>query len=58
MQLMEQSGLGAMWDESRSASGGALVSIGTAQFYNGTDADLVAQRGLAALRSKRLVNAA
>jgi hypothetical protein len=60
MQLMEQSGLGAMWDEANGAGGGRggpLVSIGSAAFYNGTDADLVLQRGMAALRSKKLVAA-
>ena len=34
--------------------GGAVVSIGTANFYDGTDADLVAQKTMLALSARRL----
>ena len=44
-QLLNEAGIGG---------GGAVVSIGTANFYDGTDADLVAQKTMLALSARRL----
>jgi hypothetical protein len=52
MDLMNQSGLGEMWDRANGGRGGSIISIQNATFQDATDADLVAQRALAALMAK------
>jgi phage-related minor tail protein len=52
LQLMEQSGLADLVRNNRTQMGGAAVNIQNATFVKGTDADLVAQKVLAAWRSR------
>lgn len=52
MQLMNESGLGAMWD--RMHGSGPVVAIGNATFADATDADFVAQRVLASLTARMI----
>lgn len=52
LQLMEQSGLADLVRDNRTQMGGPAVNIQNATFARGTDADLVAQKVLAAWRSR------
>lgn len=44
MELMQQSGLGQMWERERSGAGGPLVSFPDAVIQDATDVELVGQR--------------
>jgi phage-related protein len=56
MELMQESGLGQMWEErmGAQAGGGPLVAIGSAVFHDATDAELVAQLAYAAQSARSL----
>ena len=54
MDLMEQSGLGKMWEQMRGGYGGVNVNFPGAVFHDATDADLVAQRTGAAVYARTL----
>jgi phage-related protein len=51
MQLMEESGLGQMWDQNRGGET-TLVNVENLNMYDGTDADLLAQKVLVAYMAR------
>lgn len=55
VDLMRQSGAGALWDQANSGSK-AMVNIESAVFQDATDADLVAQRTVTAVAALRLAS--
>ncbi len=52
MQLMEESGLGAMWDQQHSSGETTMVRVDNLNMYDGTDADLLAQKVLVAYMAR------